>query len=169
VTEKPFRQTIQQISIDIKENFDGPETYRLTSCLFLPNCDSEDFQYLLTHSDGSDAVGSEIPSGEVTDLELRLVLRPDYHGYLNRWMILVFEGVQQHTQLSSTISKCVMSTRIAGCVRNESQDKVTKSLSTDAAPFIPQVAASYFDSEVRPFSCSFPRLTLLSAIAPVFL
>jgi hypothetical protein len=148
VTEQPRRQAIQQFSLDIQENFDGPETYRLVSCFFLPNCEVENFAYLITHPDGTEAVGTEIPSGEITDLELRLTLQPDYHGYLNRWMILVFEGVQQHTQLSSTISRCVMSTKIAGCVRNESQERVVKSLSTDAAPFIPQIATTYFDSEV---------------------
>jgi hypothetical protein len=155
-TEKPIRQAIQQFTIDINSNHQGPETYQIVSCIFLPTTELEAIDYVLTHPDGSDAIGSEIPSGESTEMELRLNISSDYQGYVNRWMILTFEGVQQHTQLSSTISRCVMSVRISGCIRNEFQAKVVKSLSVDAAPFIPQIATTYFDTEVmRPdFSSS---------------
>jgi hypothetical protein len=169
ITEKPIREAIQQFTIDIKLNHQGPETYQIVSCTFLPTSEPDTLDYVLIHPDGSEAIGSEIPSGESTEMELRLNIFPDYQGYVNRWMILTFEGVQQHTQLSSTISRCVMSVRICGCIRNEFQAKVAKSLSTDAAPFIPQIATTYFDTQVSDFSNPYllTHLFVISAILSI--
>ena len=104
INEIPIRQAIQQLTINIQTNHQGPETYQILSCTFLPTPEEECLDYILTHLDGSDAIGSDIPSGGSTVMELRLNVSSEYQGYVNRWMILTFEGIQQHTQLSSSTS-----------------------------------------------------------------
>lgn len=133
------------VKIQLKENF--PEFYILKSYNFIPNCEENKFIFKLYNLDGEDGVGTECISGESTSFELELNVQSDYQGYINRWMILSFEGVQQHSQLSSTTSTCYLAVRISGNVLNESHEKILKSLNVDAAPFIPQIAKSYFDDD----------------------
>ena len=143
------RKSIERITVTIERKENSPLSYKLISYSFLPSCDINTFEYYLSHSNsGQNARGIDCLTNESTSFDLEVHIHPNYEGYLNTWMILEFEGIHYYNQISSITSRCYISIRISGNVINESITKNTKELSIEAAPFIPQLAKTYFDSEV---------------------
>lgn len=129
-----------------------PSSFKLASWRCLPTCDDAEFTVHLMGPNFSEAVGTNVGSMSFSAYDVVIYINADFHGYINRWLLLQFEGTRHYNSTSSASFSSIISLRINASVLSNQQQRLLSTLSAEARPFVPRQALEYFDSEVISFS-----------------